>query len=72
MVVVALAIAVTLWLGAAKTLSAARHDTEPATRNATTSTEVLRVQYQEVQIDNGVDMHDGGVWEQQSSGSQGG
>jgi hypothetical protein len=36
------------------------------------STEVLRVQYQEVQVDYEVDMHDGGVWEQQTSGSLGG
>ena len=66
-VIASLAIIATFWLGAAHTLSAARHDAKPATRNAPPSTDVLRVQYNEVQVDYEVDMHDGGVWGQQSS-----
>jgi hypothetical protein len=66
-VIASLAIIATFWLGAAHTLSAARHDPKPVTRNAAPSTDVLRVQYNEVQVDYEVDMHDGGVWGEQSS-----
>ena len=66
-VIASLAIIATFWLGAAHTLSAARHDAKPITRNAAPSTDVLRVQYNEVPLDYEVDMHDGGVWGEQTS-----
>jgi hypothetical protein len=72
MVIAAVALVASLWLGAANALSATRHDAKPATRVPTTSTEVLYVQYQEAPVDYEVDMHDGGVWGQQSGESQGG
>jgi hypothetical protein len=72
-VIAAVALVATFWLGAANALSATRHETKrPVTAGPNASTEVLRIQYQEVQVDYEVDMHDGGVWEQQSSGSLGG
>jgi hypothetical protein len=72
-VVAAVALVVSFWLGAANALSATRHDAKrPVTGGASASTEVLRVQYQEVQVDYQVDMHDGGVWGQPSGESQGG
>ena len=73
-VVAAVALVASFWLGAANALSATRHDvkTRQASGNANASTEVLRVQYQEVQVDYQVDMHDGGAWGQPSGESQGG
>ena len=71
-VIASLAILATFWLGAAHALSATRHDAKPATRNASPSTEVLRVQQNDVPVDYEVDMHDGGVWGQQTGESQGG
>jgi hypothetical protein len=73
-VVASLVLIAMFWVGAANAMSAVRHEpTRPATRGATVTTEVLRVEYQEVQVDlSSVDMHDGGQWEQQPSESHGG
>ncbi len=71
-VIASLAIIASFWLGAAHALSASRHDAKPATRNASQSTEVLRVQQNDVPVDYEVDMHDGGVWGQPNGESQGG
>jgi len=70
LIVVSLAVVAMLWLGAGHTTSA-RHDaTRPVTRGTTDSTEVLRVQ--SVQVDTfEIDMHDGGVWGQPQSESDG-
>ena len=70
-VVASLALVALLWMNAAKAM-AAQHDTaRPVTRGAAESTEVLRVQT--VQVDTfEIDMHDGGVWGQPQSESDGG
>jgi len=70
-VVTSLALLAMLWMGAAHTLSARGDAPRPVTRGATETTEVLRVQ--SVQVDTfEIDMHDGGVWGQPQSDSDGG
>ncbi len=70
-VVTSLALLAMLWMGAAHTLSARSDASRPVTRRATETTEVLRVQ--SVQVDTfEIDMHDGGVWGQPQSDSDGG
>jgi len=70
-VVTSLALLAMLWMGAAHTLSARSDASRPVTRRATETTEVLRVQ--SVQVDTfEIDMHDGGVWGQPESESDGG
>jgi hypothetical protein len=69
-VVASLALIVILWMGAANTASARHEATRPVTRGVTDATEVLRVQT--VQVDPfEIDTHDGGVWGQPQSDSDG-
>ena len=71
LVVTSLALLAMLWMGAAHTLSARGDASRPVTRGATETTQVLRVQ--SVQVDTfEIDMHDGGVWGQPQSDSDGG
>ena len=71
LVVTSLALLAMLWMGAAHTLSARSDASRPVTRGATETTQVLRVQ--SVQVDTfEIDMHDGGVWGQPQSDSDGG
>ena len=72
-VIAAIVLIASFWLGAANAMSATRHEAKrPVTAGPNAATEVLRVRYQEVPVDTEVDMHDGGVWEQQSDGTQSG
>ena len=71
-VIAAIVLIASFWLGAANAMSATRHEAKRPITAGPAATEVLRVQYQEVPVDTEVDMHDGGVWEQQSDGTQSG
>ena len=73
-VLASLALVAIFWVGAANAMSATHRDAkgQPQTRSTVVTTEVLGAQHQE-QVDTfEVDMHDGGVWEQQPSDSAGG
>ena len=72
MVLASLALVAIFWAGAANAMSTAHRDAKTQPRGTAVTTEVLRVQ-QQVQVDAfEVDMHDGGVWEQQPGESDGG
>ena len=73
-VLASLALVAIFWVGAANAMSATHRDAkgQPQTRSTVVTTEVLGAQHQE-QVDTfEVDMHDGGVWEQQPGDSAGG
>ena len=69
-VLASLALVAIFWVGAANAMSATHRDAKGQPQPSTVvTTEVLGAQHQE-QVDTfEVDMHDGGVWEQQPSDS---
>ena len=71
MVLASLALVAIFWAGAANAMSTAHRDAKTQPRGTAVTTEVLRVQQQQVDAFE-VDMHDGGVWEQQPGESDGG
>ena len=71
MALASLALVAIFWAGAANAMSTAHRDAKTQPRGTAVTTEVLRVQQQQVDAFE-VDMHDGGVWEQQPGESDGG